>query len=193
MTACFQIVIVGREDAEISGVLAIQHENRIIDFEFSNWRIHESRMQLLRNDWERDFFSAKLLFAVCHAFRVRCIYTDGWSRYHFFRWFLTIFYELIAVFVRAEHPHSLQCRKCDFYLASRWAYFFITSQRAFNPSKRLYVNYDGYVVSVEDMNALGHAYDENEMMFKVQEKLQKLDLNEEENSILAALCVMSAG
>jgi hypothetical protein len=69
----------------------------------------------------------------------------------------------------------------------------IVSQPGFNPANGLYVNYDGYVLSIDDMTTLGYGQDENEMMFNVQEKLQKLELNEEENSVLAALCVVSSG
>jgi hypothetical protein len=68
----------------------------------------------------------------------------------------------------------------------------ITAQRAFNTVEKLFTNSDGYVISLDDASALTHS-DEVERVFELQRKLQKLGLNEEENCILAAMCVMFAG
>lgn len=86
----------------------------------------------------------------------------------------------------------MQLGKCDVYLASFFGYRMITAQRAFNTVEKIFTNYDGCIISLDDARALSHT-DEIEIMFDMQGKLQKLGLNEEENSILAALCVMSAG
>jgi hypothetical protein len=69
----------------------------------------------------------------------------------------------------------------------------IVAQRAFNPVEKLYTYYDGFVTSIDDLLALSPASDEFEMVFELQRRLQKLDLNEEENCILAAMCVMYSG
>jgi hypothetical protein len=69
----------------------------------------------------------------------------------------------------------------------------ITAQHAFNPIEKLYVHHDGCVMSIDDITALNNSRDESEAVFQLQGKLQKLCLNDEENSILTALCIMSAG
>jgi hypothetical protein len=69
----------------------------------------------------------------------------------------------------------------------------ILCQCAFNPVEKLYTNNGGRVFSIDDMNILCDAPEENEMMFEFQAKLQKLRMNEEENCILAAMCVMTTG
>jgi hypothetical protein len=69
----------------------------------------------------------------------------------------------------------------------------IVAQRSINPVEKLYTYYDGFVISLDDMTALCPSSDEFEMLFELQRRLQKLDLNEEENCILAAMCVLYSG
>jgi hypothetical protein len=69
----------------------------------------------------------------------------------------------------------------------------ILAQRAFNPAEKLYTNNGGRVISIDEMNALSDSSEANEILFQFQGKLQKLGLHEEENCVLAAMCVMSTG
>jgi hypothetical protein len=69
----------------------------------------------------------------------------------------------------------------------------ILAQCAFNPAEKLYINNSGHVISIDEMDTLCNMPEENKMLFEFQAKLQKLGLNEEENCILAAMCVMSSG
>jgi hypothetical protein len=69
----------------------------------------------------------------------------------------------------------------------------IFSQRAFNTVDKLYTNFSGRVISIDDFDALSHTHEENEKLFQFQAQLQKLRLNEEENCILAAMCVLTTG
>jgi hypothetical protein len=81
----------------------------------------------------------------------------------------------------------------DVYLASRFDCWMILAQCAFNPVEKLYTNNGGHVISIDEMDTLSDMHEENEGLFEFQAKLQKLGLNEEENCILAAMCVMSTG
>jgi len=69
----------------------------------------------------------------------------------------------------------------------------VLGQGAFNPTEKLYINNDGRVISIDEMNSLSDANVVNCEMFELQGKLQKLALKEDENCILAALSVMATG
>jgi hypothetical protein len=69
----------------------------------------------------------------------------------------------------------------------------ILGQQAFDPEEKLFANINGRIISIDDMNTFNDARHTNEQVFALQGKLQKLELNEEERCILAAMCVMSSG
>jgi hypothetical protein len=81
----------------------------------------------------------------------------------------------------------------DVYVVSRFDCWMILAQCAFNTVDKLYTNVGGRIISIDELNALSHGHEENEMLFQFQAKLQKLRMNEEENCILAAMCVMTTG